>query len=283
MAESKLTPLGWGLINKLTIINNHFSSILTNAIRHIFIVVILFSCTPIASNGNVQDEIVLIDQTSILTNWEDSENEVVKLEAIYFERGFPEKKIEEFASQKAFQYEQEKKKTVSWWDRFLIWFFDKIGPFLGGEGVYGIVRNIVLVAAVAFAIYKILGANVQGIFIRRSKAEKILVRDEIVSITNDYDSLIEDNIAKGDHQLAVRYMFLKLLKVLAIAGFIHLDENKTNKDYRRELRKRELAGDFLKLSKVYDFIWFGNFIPDELIFNHIRSQFEASYTRINEG
>jgi len=74
-----------------------------------------------------------------------------------------------------------------------------------------------------------------------------------------YESLIAQAQDRGDHNLAIRYLYLQTLKALADRGLIRYAPDKTNRVYVYELTGQVFQGDFEHLTALYEYVWYGKF------------------------
>ncbi len=77
----------------------------------------------------------------------------------------------------------------------------------------------------------------------------------------------------GAYREAVRVLYLMYLKNLHQEGVIRLKINKTNKDYLHEIKDETIFKDFRKLSRLYDYVWFGQFNIVDQEFFQIEKEF----------
>ena len=90
-------------------------------------------------------------------------------------------------------------------------------------------------------------------------------------VSEDFDKLIAEALRKGDFRLAIRYSFLKVLKVLQVKGKIDWHQEKTNHDYYLEIPD----GDKQKYSRIlyyYEYIWYGEFEANKFIYDEVHVQ-----------
>ena len=105
------------------------------------------------------------------------------------------------------------------------------------------------------------------------------VTEEEVTGESDFDTLIRQSAAKGNYRLAIRYQYLKLLHRLADKHFIEMAADKTNYQYVRELSSRgpavnqQFQNDFASLTLNYEYVWYGEFGVDDVIYNRIARGF----------
>ena len=147
----------------------------------------------------------------------------------------------------------------------------------GGKTV-SYIFYVIMFAILLFVIIKILGLNYQSLFIRSSKinSPELEVFDEDIHAI-DFDSVIDDAVQKGNYRKAVRYLYIKFLKVLTDNEFIEWQINKTNKDYRKEMSKSKYFSIFKNLTFVYEYVWYGEFIINRKQFNEFHKEFKSVY------
>ena len=75
-------------------------------------------------------------------------------------------------------------------------------------------------------------------------------------------------------------LYLKLLKTLTDNEIIEWKINKTNRDYRREIRKSKYSKKFYKLTFTYEYTWYGEFDINKIQFDKIHIDFNNFYDKI---
>lgn len=90
--------------------------------------------------------------------------------------------------------------------------------------------------------------------------------DDITEDLNEinFDKRITEALSDGDYRLAIRWLYLKMLFGLDKNKHIHFSPSKTNIDYGYEISSREIKTDFMQLSRVYEYVWYGQFELSEL-------------------
>ncbi len=76
-----------------------------------------------------------------------------------------------------------------------------------------------------------------------------------------------------DYRSAIRYHFLYSLKKLTDKNFINWNVEKTNRDYLRELKNKNLQEDFRRIIYIYDYVWYGEFDTQEKDYQHFKTYF----------
>ncbi|HMG81796.1 MAG TPA: hypothetical protein VK559_02055 [Ferruginibacter sp.] len=131
----------------------------------------------------------------------------------------------------------------------------------------------IAIGFIAFLLYSLLA---KGLFTKRPTRAKLLsaaIKEEILTPA-DYDKLIKEAIINKDYRLGVRYLYLQCLQRLTDKGLVTLAANKTNYQYVQELYGKSYKNDFASLTLNYEYIWYGEFAIDELIYQRISDHFK---------
>lgn len=115
--------------------------------------------------------------------------------------------------------------------------------------------------------------------------------DEIISETTaiesaeqirniGYEEQIKRAEEQGNYRLATRLYYLWTLKKLIDNDLIQFHIKKTNKDYCQELFGKTVFGktvyeDFSQCTQYYNYVWFGEFNIDNLMYTKIQSEFKT--------
>jgi hypothetical protein len=156
---------------------------------------------------------------------------------------------------------------------------------LNGSGffssIFGVIFWIVAIGLFGFLVYKLFISNSAFLSRSRKNITTDIAEAEVEDI-NDADSLLHNAIKNGNYRLAVRYLYLQLLKRLSEKKFIEINGNKTNYEYVNEVRKHKFANEFASLTLQYEYVWYGEYPVDERLFEQIQSgftQFNKDITR----
>lgn len=134
---------------------------------------------------------------------------------------------------------------------------------------------LIIIGGFAAAIMWYLANNNVGIFRRKVKAiqavDELVETEDIFAI--NYQKEIDKATAQGNYRLAVRLMFLRLLKQMAEKNIINYKQGKTNFDYLVALQPTSYYKDFFRITRNYEYTWYGQFAIDEQAFRNIHSAF----------
>lgn len=180
-----------------------------------------------------------------------------------------------------YDYDSMEGEAENFLGRAISWFFDKIGQLFGVNlppGMYQVIKVLIYVLLIGFALYilvkLLVGDNASSFFGRQSKlvAPLNIQEDHIENI--DLDGYIKNALKEENYRLAIRYMYLKSLKLLSLNNIIEWHYEKTNSDYYREIESISLKESFKIASYLYDNIWYGEFALDKVGFENARKDFE---------
>lgn len=159
-----------------------------------------------------------------------------------------------------------KNSSANFFNRFISWLLETLSE------IFGFTISPLLAEILTYLFYFIIGVIVVYIIIRFVGTEgfsKVLGKDaknaatvnlEETNIQEiDLAAFIAESLAQGNYRNALRYQYLNILKTLSAKGLIEWDFQKTNADYYRELKNYETRNQFQKVSRIYDYVWYGEF------------------------
>lgn len=136
------------------------------------------------------------------------------------------------------------------------------------------------IGALAFVFTKALRAD-SGWFFRKKDEEvdiaglELLDTEDIESV--DLDRLLDAALRDGRYRDAARYQYLRALQTLTEQGLIDWDKHKTNSEYLIEVRRADrpsLNAPFADITRLFEWIWYGEFPVDEQRFALVRARFD---------
>lgn len=158
-------------------------------------------------------------------------------------------------------------------------FWDYFYEFFSIDGVRKIVYGI-LIAFFVFIIYRIIVVNKLYLFYS-SKKTKVFAKEESTDLQDiDLEQKIQEAMTAGDHRMAVRYMYLKVLKLLNEKQWIKYHADGTNHEYVSQMSGRKLAREFSFLTNIYDYVWYGEFAVNKEQFEIVHKNFSHFYNAV---
>jgi len=128
---------------------------------------------------------------------------------------------------------------------------------------------------IAFLIIFLGNSNIS--LFRRSKSmeeiESELGTEDIFGI--NYNREIEKAIASGDYRLAVRLLYLQLLRGMSDRNIIQYSHERTNLDYLMQVRHASWYQQFFRITRNYEYVWYGLFEVDQHKFEAINKDVKS--------
>tara|TARA_R110002049_G_scaffold67972_3_gene176254 strand:+ start:1932 stop:2645 length:714 start_codon:yes stop_codon:yes gene_type:complete len=140
-----------------------------------------------------------------------------------------------------------------------------IFPFLLGGFIVFIILKLVLGSEIGFWNFK------RG---NKKVAEKLVYEDEDIHEV-DLEALLQQAILAQNYRLAIRYYYLSVLKELSAKKLIEYHKDKTNSEYKFELKKGAIREEFSYLSYIYSYVWYGEFPINSSDFSQLKEKYES--------
>ncbi len=133
---------------------------------------------------------------------------------------------------------------------------------------------VIIGGFVTFLILYLKNSNA-GLFRKSSNIadeESDVETNDIFSI--NYQKEIDKAVGMNNYRLAVRLMFLRLLRNLSDKNIIQYKQDSTNFDYMMQLHSTAMYPDFFRLARNYEYSWYGQFDIDKEKYSIIKDEFE---------
>ena len=138
------------------------------------------------------------------------------------------------------------------WFRTLVWIF-------------------IIAAFVAVVIWFLVVSDVR---LFRKKAVPILSEQDLAQVEDifsiNYDQELDKAIAEENYRLGVRLMYLHILRLFSERDIIHYKIERTNSDYLVQLYNTSYYKDFFRLTRNFEYVWYGKFDISSAAFEMIR-------------
>jgi hypothetical protein len=137
-------------------------------------------------------------------------------------------------------------------------------------------------AVLVFAIVKIVTQNNLRFFYRAAKRQPTANPGEDPGALEDsLEGRLQHYLETSDYRQAVRYLFLKSLRLLNDRGLIRYHQEATNHEYWRQLSQTPQAAPFRDLTLIYEKVWYGEFPLAAQPFEQVHQYFENFYKTVN--
>ena len=211
------------------------------------------------------------------------------------QKKFDAKALNKYKSDKDFDYSENNivkdptliERLFNWLSRQLLRFLEWIFGVKYAKGIFGnilMVTPYIIVGVLMFLLIKFfLKVNSNSIISSASnKSVVAITEDEELIRSKDLLKLIQQAIDQKNYRLAIRFYYLNTIKQLEDKELISWEQQKTNEDYIKEISKESIKLAFIDLTRLYDFVWYGNFEINEKKFERVITTFKAITSLINE-
>ena len=182
-------------------------------------------------------------------------------------RHVPSRVVDSLKNDQAFWYanaklkkrkeEREVREGTPKWIKVSVWTI-VVGVFLAALVWYLVSSNIVIFANRKKRI--------------DSREDDEGISDDIFSI--NYHRELEKAIGSQNYRLAIRLMFLRLLRNLSDKNIIQYRQERTNFEYLNQVFSTDYYDDFFRLTRNYEYAWYGKFEVTSEAFGTIKNDFE---------
>lgn len=196
-------------------------------------------------------------------------------------RTFKTNEINRFLQDEEFLYDR-RPPARGLWETIKEWFRNWLGRASETKGwseFWDVIIYIIIAALFIFLNREFAQSTIKGLFYK-SKKNISFKSDEENIHEMDLENLIEKSYQEKNYALAVRYLYLSLLKDLNARDIIRWRIDKTNEEYVREVKDPVVQKGFKDLTLLFEYVWYGEFPLDEDTFKNIRAQFTDFKTKI---
>lgn len=196
--------------------------------------------------------------------------ELIKSAPVVEERKVPDSVVKNIKALDAYWYadktpgRKKEKKTES----------SSSGSLFDQRWISALIWIILIAGIIFFAIWFLAAGNI-SLFRRKpvgtDNNEEIIEEENIFSL--DYAARIQSALSEKNYRLAIRLLYLSLLKDMADNNIINYKQGKTNREYLSEINNTPFYKSFHSLTRTFEYIWYGKFNLSESEFGQIENNF----------
>lgn len=163
--------------------------------------------------------------------------------------------------------------------------FYYLARFFSHKGVAVFFRYAIIAIVILLIVFNLAGTPLKNLFYPEKSREILQYVEKTEDIRQaDLDELIAGELKQKNFNKAVRYYYIKLLKLLDEQQMIGWQPGKTNHDYYLELGNTDIQKDFSFLTFLYEYTWYGEFALDQQRYEEIASHFNSFFNnpKLNE-
>jgi hypothetical protein len=220
-------------------------------------------------------------------DYSDSTKKILPAEEVEFKvdvRVLSDNILDNYKKDPDFNYDGGPTKADDWITKIKNWINQQL-IILSSSKVYSTLLDYLyyglMIIALILIVRGIIKADRRGLLFGKVNANKIKIieSDEDISRLN-FDELITSAIETKQYKLAIRYFFLKSLKLLSEKGLVELRNNKTNYQYLSEIKDNQIADVFRNTTLSFEWIWYGDFPVNEAILKSSQNEFNKLFALI---
>jgi len=199
---------------------------------------------------------------------------------------FDAQKLESFRNDPDFRY-TEKPYAPTLFTRFMQWLgsiLRDLFSFSAQHDTYRLLKFLLVAAFIILLVSTLLNVKITDLFFRKPVAKSIPAHEffeENIHQLN-FEQLIAEALQNQDFRKAVRLLYLQNLKLLSDKSLINWQPNKTNRDYQYELHETGFYTLFAQITRVFNYVWYGNFTLDAQHFATVNQLFSNFSNQLNQ-
>lgn len=176
---------------------------------------------------------------------------------------------------KEFERKKEKNKTKKAFDL-------NLKPLIAANTMK-LILIVVIVGLLSFLLYLITKGMISSYTEKVPKNNLSSVVDDLDENIHevDFERLLQQATQNEQFKLAVRILYLNIIKVLADKELIEWKKNKTNGHYLREMNQHHSSVNFSMLTTIYEQSWFSAQALSKNRYTHIATYFTNYIKAIN--
>lgn len=241
-----------------------------SGVTHWYVLMLVFAMnlSPVsrtfAQKDSLKTKIVLKDNSPLVPRYPDT------------------KHIEEFRNDSDYQYSDDPQPSGNPLAKWINWLFQKFAKLFSGKAYESFWQYVFMAAAAGLVLFLLYKAKVLEYVFPSNHVQT--AQDYVIGQENIHELNFEEaiNIAleQRDFRLAIRLQYLKILKLLTTRELIHWKPNLTNQSYVQELEKYPYHADFVKITRYFEFAWYGDFQIEESGFKEMKDFSNAFQEKI---
>jgi hypothetical protein len=189
--------------------------------------------------------------------------------------------LDKYKNDPEFDYDGGPEEADDWITKIKNWINHQLIR-LSSSKVYSILLDYLyyglMIIALILIIRGLTKADRRGLLFGKINTNeiKMIESEEDISQIN-FDELIAAAAERKDYKLAVRYLFLKSLKLLSEKELIELRNNKTNYQYLSEIKNNRISSAFQIATSRFEWIWYGDFPVDDNVLKSSQNDFNELF------
>jgi hypothetical protein len=192
----------------------------------------------------------------------------------------PTSDINNFKQSSSFQYSHASA-SPGFLERFLLMLSDWIGYRFLVRAAPWLLYSVLVLAFVVLIIV-LFRSKFQGVFLSNRDDRGLNITGSEIADHINFDELLNEALKQKNYNLAVRYLYLILLRRLNQKKIIDYSLGKTNFEYINEIKNNDILPQFKTATHNYEYAWYGQFPLDESSYRDIARDYKGLTEKLND-
>lgn len=199
-------------------------------------------------------------------------------------RAVPDSVVTALKKDGAFWYANKdmEKKTedtegLSWLDKILIGLINLLANPVFRRIIWFIIIGGFAAAVIWFLLQNqmnIFGVSRKTVIVRKTEAE---ASEDVFS--TDLENAAREAATQGNFRMAIRFQYLHLLKIFSQQELLQYRPDATNYDYLKQLFDRPYYKDFFRVTRNYEYAWYGEMTVSKDQYEVVHKEFNDLYQK----
>lgn len=182
-------------------------------------------------------------------------------------------------------YNVNTKYEPGFFDRLINWLSELIFGDSNYENLV-LTRKTIMWIVIVISIGVVIWLLTKTDLSRLIKPESKMTSFNFNELTDDlstinFDKMISDSLKNNDLRSAIRWHYLRTLFLLEKNKYLTFEPSKTNIDYKNDLKKTPFQNEFVALSRIYEYVWYGKFEVDQSNYQEFNKEFTQFDDQLN--
>lgn len=202
---------------------------------------------------------------------------------------FDKEKLNDFKRNPDYDYDENIKESGLWAD-IKEWLFSVLKKLFNiddtsgfWERFFDLLPYLSILLFFGIFVWYLIRYNTGSQIMRQHDQTKVtLTEEEELLMKRNLQALAEKAIKNEEYRMAVRYLYLDCIKRLDMKRMIRFTNDKTNYDYIKEIKYKEVSNQFKSLTISYEQVWYGHITFNQVYFTKLYEYFKEFHLNLDQ-
>jgi hypothetical protein len=194
-------------------------------------------------------------------------------------------RLDDYRNNRDYRYDRDTAPPQNPIAKFWYWLMNELSRFFVSKSFDSFWQYVILAVVLALALWLIWKAEfITGLFVKQADKQDTIGYETLTENIHElnFGELLENARSQRNYRLAVRYLYLQVLKKMADSELINWQPNKTNRMYANELTTSTIRSNFESITRQFEYVWYGERPVVEPEFIEMQQEFNDFLTSINK-